>query len=122
MGAGRLHERAARRGAAFAEVDEIRTVRIVPGRESRRAGAATAGASVPLAQVALPLRGMRDDACARCIEGAIGLIQGVREVRVSLTMRTARVLFEPGRVHGWQFARAVRAMGYELEPSGPDGP
>lgn len=68
-----------------------------------------------LTETRFMIEGMRDDACARCIEGAIGLIGGVHAVRVSLPSRAAWVVFDSARVRDWQFERAVRAMGYRLE-------
>jgi len=67
------------------------------------------------AEVQLMIEGMRDDACARRLEGALGLIAGVEAVRVSLGDWTARVVFDAARVREWQFERAVRAMGYRLK-------
>src|SRR3972149_2063881 len=63
----------------------------------------------------LRIGGMRGEECARAIEGSIGLIGGVRSVRVSSTTRSGRVLFDAARVRDWQFERAVRVMGFELE-------
>lgn len=54
MGAGRLLERLARRGT-WPAVSEIHPAAIAPGRESKGESADTAGASVPLAQTALPV-------------------------------------------------------------------
>jgi copper chaperone CopZ len=68
-----------------------------------------------LTETRFVIDGMHDDACARCIEGAIALIGGERVVRVSLSSRTAWVVFDSARVREWQFERAVRAMGYRLE-------
>jgi len=68
-----------------------------------------------LTEIHLEIEGMRDDDCARAVEGAIGLIGGVRAVRVSFITQGAWVVFESARVREWQFERAVRAMGYRLE-------
>jgi len=87
----------------------------------RRAAAPANGSArksvrvVNRAEVRLAIENMRDDACARCIEGALELIAGVEAVGVSVSDRTARVVFDTGRVREWQFERAVRAMGYELK-------
>jgi copper chaperone CopZ len=66
-------------------------------------------------EAALRIGGMRGEECARGIEGSIGLIGGVRVVRVPFTTRSGRVLFDAARVQDWQFERAVRVMGFELE-------
>ena len=68
-----------------------------------------------LEEAALRIGGMRGEECARAIEGSIRLIGGVRAVRVSSTTRSGRVLFDAARVRDWQFERAVRVMGFELE-------
>jgi hypothetical protein len=51
---------------------------------------------------------------ARAIEGSIGLIGGVRTVRVSFATGSGRVLFDAFRVQDCQFERAVRVMGLDM--------
>ncbi len=71
------------------------------------------GYEVPVETTALTITGMTCASCVAHVERALGDLEGVMEVAVTLEPGAARVTFIPGTVTLGQMKRAVRDVGYE---------
>ena len=71
------------------------------------------GYEVPVETTALTITGMTCASCVAHVEHALGELDGVMEVAVTLDPGSARVTYIPGVVTLSQMKRAVRDVGYE---------
>lgn len=55
------------------------------------------------------------DHCATSIEGAVGAIEGVENVKVQIEERTVEVTYDDGSVDVAEIVTAIEGQGYEVK-------
>jgi len=91
--------------------------------------AKTEAAPAPVAQTAdanvktttFPVRGMACESCVETIENLLRSVPGVKEAKVSLKEKEARVRYEDGKVTPERLAEEVTAQGFESGPPKSEG-
>jgi P-type Cu+ transporter len=77
------------------------------------------GYSVPEIEITLEVDGMTCASCVAHVEGAVGDLEGIRNVVVNLGLGTARIKYIPGVVSAIQMKQAIRAVGYQASERDP---
>lgn len=62
------------------------------------------------------IKGMSCSSCELKIENALGKVDGVKRVKVSLAASTATVEYDPAKVSPEQLAGVIQKLGYEIDP------
>ncbi len=70
----------------------------------------------------LGIKGMACPSCKLKIENALGKVDGVKQVTVSLTASTATVDYDPRKVTPDQFVNVIQKIGYEINLDQKDEP
>ena len=87
--------------------------------------AETEAAPAPDANVkttTFPVRGMACESCVETVENLLRSMPGVKEAKVSLKEKEARVRYEDGKVTPERLAEEVTAQGFESGPPKSEGP
>lgn len=67
-----------------------------------------------LQNIVVDIEGMECDACTQSVERAVGSLDGVQEVNVSLEKANARIEFDPSCVDEDRIHRAILDLGFDL--------
>lgn len=80
-------------------------------RPNESTGADAAGAG-PFAEVEFRISNMVCEGCAEKIDGALHLVEGVREIRSNVAQKRVCVRYEPAKVRPEQIKDAVSRAGF----------
>ena len=73
-------------------------------------------------KIVIKIKGMSCSSCELKIENALGKVNGVKQVRVSLAESSATVEYDSSKVTSDQLAGIIQKLGYEIDSNGKDQP